>query len=617
MRFVRGGWLLLTLPLVGAEPISVNCTFQSDPDAFQGRQAALIAAVYGQTNQLNAKFTAGRVARAISPHELPRRNMVDVAIFDRLVAEKVLAAPLSTDEEFFRRIMFDLVGRLPDPTEVRAFLADTSTDKRNVLIGNLLYSPDFVEKWTLWMGELLQNSSNAPAIATRGQSGRSAYHNWIRGSIANGKSLRDMAYESVVGRGNSNEGFGYSNFVLNGRTNGPIQDTYDMTMVKATSTWLGVGHFDCLVCHDGRRHLDELSVWGKRTTRFDAYSMSAFFSRMRFAGDNVNGFVVSEATTGTYDLNTNFGNRPNRDPIGALRNLTPKYRDNGAAPATTADWRNAFADNLVRDPMLARNLVNRLWKAMFGLALVEPVDSLDPDRMDPAHPPADSGKLAPLQASHPELLEALAKELVARNYDLREFLRLLAESASYQLSSRYAGDWKLEYVPLFARHYPRRLEGEEIHDAIHKATGVVTTYTITDWPGTITSAMRMPEPAEPRSNGATLTFMNNFYRGNRDTVQRNQAGSILQQLNLMNSTFVTNKTKVAASPVLKRVAAMTDNNAIADELYLTFISRLPTAQEKKTVTTLLGQSTTAALKNQAVEDLSWALINNIEFLFSY
>jgi Protein of unknown function (DUF1549)/Protein of unknown function (DUF1553) len=616
MRIATGGWLLLALPILGVESTSVNCTFQSDPDEFLGHQAAMAGSLYRDTSAVSAKLSGLRVTRAISGHDMPRRNFIDVEIFDRLVAEKVLSAPISSDEEFLHRITLDLGGRIPDAAEVRAFSADTNPDKRSGVIDKLLNSPEFVDKWSQWLGDLLQNSSNAPILAARGQISRNAFNNYIRASIADGKTLRDIAYETVAGKGNSNEGFGFSNFVLNGRTNGPIQDTYDMTMVKATSTWLGMGHYDCLVCHDGRRHLDDLSVWGKRTTRFEAYSMSAFFSRVRFAGDQTNGFVVSDAATGTYDLNTNFGNRPNRIAIGTLRNLTPNYK--GAVPKDN-DWRAAFAENLVRDPMLARNLANRLWKSMFGLALVEPVDSLDPDRLDPSKPlsAAEAGKLAPLQASHPKLLEALAQELVARNYNLREFLRVIAESASYQLSSRYAGDWKLEYVPLFARHYPRRLEGEEVHDAIHKVTGTVTSYTVTGWPDPVTLALRLPEPLEPRSNGTSNAFMNNFYRGNRDTVQRNQSGSILQQLSLMNNVFVTGKTKVAASPVLRRIAAMTDNGALTDELYLTFLSRLPSAAEKKTATAVLATATNATLKNTAVEDLSWALINNIEFLFSY
>src|SRR5207253_7543509 len=171
----------------------------------------------------------------------------------------------------------------------------------------------------------------------------------------------------------------------------------------------------------------------------------------------------------------------------------------------------------------------------FGLGLVDPVDTLDPARLEPKSPPD-----APwdLQATHPVLLEKLATAMRESNYDLRAFLKLLAQSSAYQLSSRYDGDWNLSYVPLFARHYARRLEGEEIHDAISKATGVFNKYTVSGFADPFQWAMQLPEPTEPASNGAAAIFMNAFLRGNRDTTFRNQASSILQQLNLMNDNFV-------------------------------------------------------------------------------
>src|SRR5205823_13953066 len=183
-------------------------------------------------------------------------------------------------------------------------------------------------------------------------------------------------------------------------------------------------------------------------------------------------------------------------------------------------WRDSFARMLTDDPMFARNLANRLWKQMFNLGLVDPVDTLDPARLDPSNPPPEPWDF---QATHPVLLEKLAKALHDSNFDLRAFLKLLAQSNAYQLSSRYDGDWSLSYVPLFARHYARRLEGEEIHDAISKATAVFNKYTVSGFADPFQWAMQFPEPTEPTSNGAVATFMNAFLRGNRDTTTRNQA----------------------------------------------------------------------------------------------
>ena len=101
------------------------------------------------------------------------------------------------------------------------------------------------------------------------------------------------------------------------------------------------------------------------------------------------------------DLNTDSGNRPPRTPLGAMASIDPAYRDTMSAP-NGDDWRGAFAASLVQDPMFARNLANRLWKQMFGLPLADPVDGLDPARLDLTAPPPEPWGF---QATHPELLE--------------------------------------------------------------------------------------------------------------------------------------------------------------------------------------------------------------------
>ena len=93
----------------------------------------------------------------------------------------VPAAALTTDAEFVRRIYLDLTGRTPSSDDVRSFLADVSPQKRDKLIEKLLASPEFVEKWTMWLGDLLQNTStNAGAAVNRGAEGRNNFYRYIR-----------------------------------------------------------------------------------------------------------------------------------------------------------------------------------------------------------------------------------------------------------------------------------------------------------------------------------------------------------------------------------------------------------------------------------------------------
>ncbi|MBC8166935.1 MAG: DUF1553 domain-containing protein, partial [Bryobacteraceae bacterium] len=220
-----------------------------------------------------------------------------------------------------------------------------------------------------------------------------------------------------------------------------------------------------------------------------------------------------------------------------------------------------------------------------------------------------------------------ADSFMKDNTDLRSFIRTLVQSNAYQLSSEYEGEWKYEYLTMYARHYPRRLDAEEIHDAILQTTGVPQKYT---WPvvnnqtvlqGTalqqsspVESAMKLPDINEPRNNGAVNTFLQTFTRGNRDTAVRSQAGSILQQLSIMNDAFVLNRTKITASPALQSIAKIPENNALLDEMFLKFLARKPSDHERDKAVNYLAK---APVRNAAIEDLAWACINKLDFLFSY
>ncbi len=642
-RYLKMGVLATGVVLAGvgfdkvraSEGLSVGvseCSFLADPGEFREAEQRFRVDSANRVARLAKSLNAAGVRRSVPASSIPVANFIDAEIFSRLAEDNIPSAELSSDQEYLRRVYLDLTGRLPSAAEVRAFLEDASPDKRAGLRERLLYSEEFTDKWTMWLGDLLKNTWVASNV-NRQANGRNAFYRWIRQAVADDRSLRDVAYEVLSARGNSFEASGAaSNFIINSITPmGPVQDQWDTAFSNAASTFLGLGYYDCLLCHNGRGHLDEISLWGAKVPRVEAQLMSAFFSRQTIAarpggapaceawqscaGMFYNGsFDVGDRITGNYPLNTNFGNRPNRTPIGATNQLTPEFRVTGAKPKNNY-WREEFALNLAQDPMFARNFANRLWKAMFNAGLVEPLDTMDPARLDPSNPPPDPWKL---QASHPELLEKLAAFAKDTNYQIRPFLRLLAESSAYQLSSRYDAEWTPLHVQRFVRHLARRLEGEEIHDAIVKATEVPGSYTITGMDKPLEWAVQMPEPVEPRANqGNALNFMNTFFRGNRDTLDRRQSGSIQQQLGLMNDAFVLNRVRVAASPKLRAIAAITSTDALADELFLTFLSRYPSEHERNVVAATLARANSAVLRNNAVEDLAWSVINKVEFIFSY
>lgn len=639
LTFVYTGPLASALQQETPEPIleqqepeasGQNCTYRNDPQevelqAFRARQ---------QVYERVLSFAKGsrRAARSVSPGSIPRNNFIDEHIFDRLKAEGMDAAALSGDATFLRRVMLDLTGRIPTVQQIRDFTADTSTDKRSRLIDRLLNSPEFNDKWTMWLGDLL---GNAQVNSNRNLQfrGRNSLHFWMREAIEQRVSFRDIAYGAIatVGR-NYDQSAGGTNFMVRSfHTMGPAQDTYDMMLVRTATAFLGMSHYDCILCHDGRRHLDTISLWGASAKRAEAQKMAAHFSRTTMSpyrtSDTTeyyyNSFLVEDARTGTYGLNTSSGNRPNRTPAVAdgvtVNSFTPVYR-NGNTPASGRTWRESFHSAMVEDELFAMNFANRLWKAMFGLGLVDPVDTLDPARLDPNKPPP-----APwtLQASHPQLLTGLAHLARSQDFSIREFLRVLAESSAYQLDSAYEGEWNITKANLFARHIPRRIEGEEFHDALMLATDTAPPnrgYTVEGWGDLrVTRAMQLPEPVEPRSNRAVAQFLDTFSRGNRDTIPRSQSGSILLQLNVMNNVLVTERIRqngTFASPFIAGLTRNTDDGQVVEEMFLAFLSRQPSEYERETsLKQLAGKS--GAARNTAIEDLAWSLVNKIDFMYSY
>src|SRR5262249_2426651 len=224
-------------------------------------------------------------AVTVAPDSLPPRNFIDQEIFGKLIQKNVPSAPLSSDTEFLRRIFLDLTGRIPSSDDVRAFLADAAPNKRDNVIDQLIYSKEFSDRWTMWLGDWLQNTATLNSVSfNRNIQGRNAFFAYIQYAIYNEKSFQEIATDVITGHGNNYKiESGAANFPMAGSTSmGPIQDTYDTLLVRPATTFLGLAYYDCLLCHNGRGHLDQINLWAATTTRADAEQMAAFFARTRF-----------------------------------------------------------------------------------------------------------------------------------------------------------------------------------------------------------------------------------------------------------------------------------------------------------------------------------------------
>ncbi|MFA6959023.1 MAG: DUF1553 domain-containing protein [Thermoanaerobaculia bacterium] len=602
-------------PATGDVPARTDCTFDS------GR----LERPEQRWRQLSrdAELVAGEAAAsrrhpvrppAVLP-PIPRRSVVDDEIFGAMATAGVAPTRLTTDEEFIRRVTLDLTGDIPTSTRVAAFLADTRADKRDHLVDELLASDGFVDRWTLWFGDLVQNV--AAANNTRLYAGgRNAYYLWIRDSIRAGKPYDAMVRELVSGNGDSYLSGPPNYAVRQIQRNGPPQDTFDNLAARSVEKFLAVP-FECLSCHNGLGHLELVNSWLAKKQRRDFWETAAFFSRVTIRPVRLTEnpttfkFLVSENLNGSYQLNTSDGNKTPRQPAtGESATVTPSFILGDGAVGSGETYRVAFARHLTEDRQFARATVNQLWKELFHLGIVEPVDGFDLARLDPATLPAG----AELQPTHPKLLEALASEFEDGGYDLRAILRLMVTSSAYQLATDYTpGSWSEAWTATFARHYPRRIMAESLVDAIATATQIAPSFTV-DGIGTFPDAMALPDPLTPNQRNQVARFMSSFGRGDRDQNRRTYDGSILQALGMMNDRFVTDKVKNATkgSTVQSALANNGDDGKVVDAIYVATLSRYPTAAERAAAVAAMKGSSRVA----ATEDLQFVLLNSLEFLFN-
>src|SRR5260370_28171210 len=112
---------------------------------------------------------------------------------------KVRGAKLSTDTEFLRRVALDLTGRVPSSDDVRAFLADTTPNKRDAVIDQLLYSKEFADRWVMWLGDLLQNTATLNNVNfNRNIQGRNVFFAYIQHAVYKEKSFQDIATHLIT-----------------------------------------------------------------------------------------------------------------------------------------------------------------------------------------------------------------------------------------------------------------------------------------------------------------------------------------------------------------------------------------------------------------------------------
>ena len=318
------------------------------------------------------KAIAARIAVIENPPlkdypETPRNNFIDDLVFAKLRRLNIVPSPLSSDEEFVRRVYLDMVGLLPSLEETREFLASADPRKRAILIDRLLERPEFAEVWATRFSDLFR-----VGLLDQGHKGGRLMYTWLRNSIAADKPYNEFATELLTASGNL---FFQptANFYYITEFSEPENIATNISQV-----FLGV-RLECARCHN--------HPWEK-WTQDDFWGFAAFFGRMGIKDtyQNDESQVLLKAKGEVLHPKTK-------------KAVQPKYLDGpGETEGPDEDIREKLAAWMTApgNPWFARAIVNRVVKHYLGRGLVEPVDDF---RV--TNPPSNEA-----------LLDALAQDFV-------------------------------------------------------------------------------------------------------------------------------------------------------------------------------------------------------------
>ena len=549
------------------------------------------------------------------PTAVPRRNLIDEHIFGRMEADGVPNAPLATDEEFFRRIHLDLIGRIPNPEALAGFQSSEDPEKRDKLIDELVGGKPFLNSWTHWF---LDKSRSVGG--TIGTPGRNLYYDYIYDAFEMNRPFDELITDLITVEAVSNWYVGPATYLSRCRILAPVnvnvmhEDTADEITVQLFKDFMGI-NVQCISCHDGARHLEKLNVWLTSKTRDEFYQQAAFFGKTRVTrraniSPGRDEWRIQENVAEGYDTSAESVVRMPRTGEGMAE---PAFILTGEKPRPGKNLRQELARMFTSHPQFARATVNLVWAQLMGVGLVDPPYDFDPARLDPANPPADPFAVQP---TDPALLDALAADFSENGYDLHRLFRMITKSSTYQLSSKFPGEWKAAYAPYFARKFVRRLSAEQVYDSIVHATQMYTEVAVR---GSHRKARYLTEVRGPEDINRPLElrdlhfFMETFGQANRRSSERTNQGSITQAVLMLNSTLVKEKIQAAPDSYLGsvlRTETPLDFDDLTDKLFLRFLMRRPSEREKLLALDLLGEK---GLRKGG-EDLQWGLVNKVEFI---
>jgi hypothetical protein len=506
----------------------------------------------------------GVLALALAPALRAADNDVEAlaAKIDERVAAAwgadVKPAPVADDAEFFRRLSLDVAGRIPSVTEARDFLDDDRPDKRRLWADRILqadpddssyrsaYVDHFANVWRAWLlAQTNQAQSQQPALQA-----------WLRqrlkANVGYDRLVRDLLTQPLGNNPGAGPGEGSAAVFYQANEFKP-----ENLAGSTARLFLGV-KIECAQCHN-----HPFDKW----TRTQFWEYAGLFTDVTPPGrPGQPGKPTQPSPRGEIKV-------PGQDKTVQARFLDgkePRWKDGTGTRPTLADWMTA-ADN----PYFARTAANRLWAYFFGRPLADTGDKPAEER----------------PAAHKDLLDELARQLVAHDYDMKFLIRAITASRAYQRTSAVTHPGHKD-SGLFARMPLRGLSPEQLFDSLAEATEYQD--------GT---------PGNPRA--ARGQFLARFPAQEQRTDYQT---SILQALYLMNNEFIADRTSLEKNRTLATLAEQRTGTARkVESLYLVVLSRKPRPAESERFVQYVEKGD----QKKALADVFWVLLNSPEFILNH
>jgi hypothetical protein len=494
--------------------------------------------------------------------------------------EKAPSAPLTTDEQFLRRVSLDVCGRPPTVEQIQEFLADPDPTKRSKLIDRLLDSDEFARHWGRYLRDVLIWRATDMRIVIR-LPRTVALEQWLTNQLKANRSWASITRELLT----SDKGLQHRKFV-GGESAFLLAHTgEDAAVERAADTsrvFLGM-RIGCAQCHD---HPED--IWKRQ----QFHELAAFFARTSDKSTrNPEGGVIELVglPEGEYQM-------PDLADVTKTHTIHPRFLtgETVAQGLSDADRRKTLADLITskENYWFAAAFVNRVWGALMGQSFYQPVDNMGPKP----------------EATYPEVLVRLADGFRATDHDIKALFRVILNSKAYQREFRL-GQSIDEHVN-FAGMYPARLSGETLWQSLFAALG--------PFPGDMSEDGRVFRggggvTAGPFSSAnPPLTYLIKLLFDYDPSLKSDEMeASITQAMMLMNNKKINARIRATGdTPLAELLAAHQKDDSAIEILYRKTLSRKPSPLELETCRDYVKD---LGKRGEAFEDILWALVNSTEF----